>query len=153
MPDYLRDLRGVVGHATLVLPSVSGFVLDDTERLLLIRHAVDGRWVVPGGCVEPDEAPVDAVIREMREETGLTTEPVKLLGVFGGPDYRIRYPNGDVVSYVVSAFECRLTGGTLRADGREALEARFFSPDELMDVQLSGFGHALLGATRFARPF
>lgn len=87
-----------------------------------------------------------AVIREIREETGLETKPVKLLGVFGGSDYRIRYPNGDVVSYVVSAFKCSITGGTLSADGHEVLEARFFSQEELMDVKLSRFGHALRGA-------
>ena len=51
-----------------------GAVVVDDDRLLLIRRSADpeaGRWSVPGGRVEAGETMVAAVLRELREETGL----------------------------------------------------------------------------------
>jgi ADP-ribose pyrophosphatase YjhB (NUDIX family) len=120
----VRELRAAVGHALLQLPSVSG------------------------GCIEPNESPEVAVSREMREETGLDVEPGRLVGVFGGPRFRVPYPNGDETSYVTAAFECVVRGGTLRPDGDEALDARFFAWDEIDDLEITPFTSALLNAVR-----
>ncbi|MGH8882874.1 MAG: NUDIX domain-containing protein, partial [Stackebrandtia sp.] len=38
----------------------------------LIRHPRLGKWMLPGGHVEPDENPAEAALREVAEETGLT---------------------------------------------------------------------------------
>jgi ADP-ribose pyrophosphatase YjhB (NUDIX family) len=127
----VRKLRAAVGHALLQLPSVSALTFDGDGRLLLIHNTDDGRWAVPGGCVEPNESPEEAVKREMREETGLDVEPGRLVGVFGGPGFRVRYPNGDETSYVTAAFDCVVTGGTLRPDGEEAQDVRFVTWDEI----------------------
>lgn len=51
--------------------TASGFVVDD-GRVLLVRHAKLGRWLQPGGHIEPRETPDEAAIREVREETGVT---------------------------------------------------------------------------------
>ena len=51
-----------------------GAVVVDDDRLLLVRRSTDpecGRWSVPGGRVEAGEAMVAAVLRELREETGM----------------------------------------------------------------------------------
>ena len=46
--------------------------VEATWRAGLIRHPRFGRWMLPGGHVEPDENPADAALREVREETGLS---------------------------------------------------------------------------------
>src|SRR5262249_58543013 len=84
----------------------------------------------PGGCVDPGEIPSDAVVREVWEETGLFTAPVRILGVYGGPPCLVTYANGDRTEYVMTVFECEVRGGSLRASD-ETTDAAFVSANEL----------------------
>ena len=133
---YLRDLRAVVGPRLLLLPGVSAIVRDDAERVLFIRRADDGRWGLPAGGVDPGESPAEAVVREVREETGLTVRVARVAGVFGGAGYRHRYPNGDEAEWVVAVFECDVLGGELTPLDGEALELRYFAPEDAPTLQL-----------------
>lgn len=74
MSPYLKRIRSLVGNELLLLPSVTVLVFDDEGRVLLARHSGTGRWVAPGGMVEPDECPSQAALRETREETGCEVE-------------------------------------------------------------------------------
>lgn len=91
---YIRHLREIVGNALLVLPSTAVLPRDDAGRLLLVRLTDTGNWATIGGAVEPDESPRDCAVREAEEEAGIKVELGDILGVFGGPDYRVTYPNG-----------------------------------------------------------
>lgn len=144
--DYLRWLRSKVGTSLLHVPSVTGLIFDDDGRVLLVRHSNGGVWVAPGGAVDPDEAPQDAVVREVWEETGLLVEPVHLRGVYGGYDFRVHYENGDVTSYVMAVFECRRIGGVLQVDDDEVTAARWFAPAELGSVELAPWAKIVLPA-------
>lgn len=144
MSEYMRGLRALIGTRMVSVPSASAFVRDAQGRLLLVRHANGGLWACPGGAIDPDEAPQDAVVREVWEETGLLVEPVGLRGVFSGPEFSIRYDNGDEVCYVIAVFACRQVGGTLRPDGEEVSAARFFAPGELDGLALSPWSRLVL---------
>lgn len=148
---YLRELRARVGPARLVLPSVSAIVYGPAGEILLVRQRDGGVWSTPGGTIEPDERPADAAVREAWEETGLRVEPVRVLAVHGGPEFVVRYPNGDEAQYVIIAFECAVRGGALRPDGQETLEARFWSEDEAAALPLAAWLRPVLPAL-FARP-
>lgn len=59
--------------------TASTFAFDPSfERVLLIRHKALGKWLQPGGHVDPGEAPWEAALRECEEETGLTGEVLSL---------------------------------------------------------------------------
>ncbi|MFD1467823.1 NUDIX domain-containing protein [Hymenobacter caeli] len=127
MSPYLVQLRNKVGHDLLLLPSVTVLAFNTEGQVLLVRHANNNVWVAPGGMIEVDETPEQAARREMREETGCEVELLGILGVYGGPAFRVRYQNGDEVAYVMTVFEARITGGELKPDGQETLETRFSS--------------------------
>jgi len=136
MSDYLRNLRSKVGHELILMPSVTMVVRDDRGRILLTKNADANSWTLPGGSIEPNESPKDAAVREMREETGLLVEPVRIIGVYGGPEYRVAYPNGDVASYVATVFECKVVSGKMTPDYEESLDIRYFSEAELNSMQI-----------------
>jgi 8-oxo-dGTP pyrophosphatase MutT (NUDIX family) len=142
--NYLRGLRCKLGHDLVLAPAVTGLVFDDAGRMLLVRHVEGGVWVAPGGAVDPDERPVDALVREVWEETGLVVEPTALAGVFGGPEFRVRYANGDEVAYVMAVYECRATAGQLRPDGVETLETRWVAAHEVAALELPPWARVVL---------
>jgi 8-oxo-dGTP pyrophosphatase MutT (NUDIX family) len=128
LSDHVAWLRAHVGSAMLVLPSVTAVIRDDQGRILLQLHAETDEWGLPGGAVEPEEDPAAALVREVREETGLDIAVGRVIGAYGGPDATVRYRNGDVTSYVRVAYDARPVGGTLQPDGAESLEARWTTP-------------------------
>ena len=132
--EYLLAVRNKVGHDLLVLPSAAIVIKDELGRVLFGLHSDKQIWVVPGGLVEPGELPADAAVRETYEETGLEVEVTGLLGVFGGPDLVIHYPNGDVASYVGTIFRGRVMGCNLKPDGSEILDVKYMSRSEIENI-------------------
>ncbi|GGS83733.1 hypothetical protein GCM10010156_47970 [Planobispora rosea] len=143
IPEYLASLRARVGHDLMVLPSVSACVFDDDGRLLMACHE-SGVWAPPGGLVEPDEHPADALVREVREEVGLAVEPLGIIGVHGGPEFRVHYLNGDQTSYVITVYGCALLGGEIVPDGEEVSEARFMHEAEMAGLKLPRWAPVVL---------
>lgn len=129
--DHVRRLRSKVGTDLLLLPSVTVLVRDDEGRILLVRHADNGKWGTVGGCIDVDESPEEAGRREALEETGLEVELTDLVTVLGGAPFRLTYGNGDQAAFVTAVYEARVVGGHARPDDDETTELGWFSVDEL----------------------
>jgi len=101
-----------------------GAVVVDRGRVLLVRRGTEplrGHWSLPGGLIEVGEALTDAIVREVREETGLHVRAVELIELIDRihrEDGRVRY------HYVIADYLCFVTGGELRA-ASDADEARW----------------------------
>jgi ADP-ribose pyrophosphatase YjhB (NUDIX family) len=146
--DHVRRLRAVIGHELILLPSVSVLIIDESGRLLLVRHTGhDEGWAVPGGAVDIGESPAQAAVREVREELGVDVRLRRLVDVLGGADYEVTYPNGDRTAYVTSVYEADLAHGTPAPDQDEVSDVAWFAPHELSTLRLTRFTRALLAAT------
>src|SRR2546429_1527176 len=73
-----REMKTAGRHSV----SVAGVITDGDGRVLLIRRRDTRRWEPPGGVLELDESIEAGLRREVREEIGLTIEPVALTGVY-----------------------------------------------------------------------
>jgi 8-oxo-dGTP pyrophosphatase MutT (NUDIX family) len=122
-----RDPERALG----VRASVSAVIWDRRGRLLLQQRSDGGQWGLPGGSVEVGESVIEAVRREVKEETGLLVGIRRLVGVYSDPALQIvRYPDGLVWHYVNVCFECVARGGELTTCD-ETLDLRFFAPRAL----------------------
>lgn len=126
--QYVQHMRDLIGPDLLLAIGVSALIRNENGEILITQRADDGRWVEPGGGLEPGESPAQAVIREVREETGLDVEVVRLIGVYGGPNYRVTGPGGAQTSIVGMVFDCRITGGTPQPDGVETTALKYVAP-------------------------
>ncbi|PJN28087.1 NUDIX domain-containing protein [Kitasatospora sp. CB02891] len=111
-----------VWHAKFMV-GVTGIVRDDEGRVLLLKHRLwpEGRqWGLPSGYANKGESFEETVVREVREETGLTVKVGELAYLKSGFKLRLEV-----------AYEAQLVGGRIEVESFEILEARWFSPDDL----------------------
>lgn len=115
------------------IPCVGAVIADRAERLLLIQRGHEpgaGLWSVPGGRVEPGETDPEAVVREVREETGLLVACGPLLGTVERPGIA-----GAVLD--IRDYRAVVTGGVLAA-GDDAADARWVTPPERAALDAAG---------------
>ena len=111
---------------------VGGIVRDGDGRLLLVRRGRPpgaGLWSVPGGRVEPGEDDPAAVVRELKEETGLDVAVGALAGT-------VERPGPEGVVFEIHDYAATVTGGTLRA-GDDADDVAWVRPDDLAGLPLT----------------
>ena len=125
--DYRKDM---VEREFPVAPLVGvGGVVVHENRVLLVQRGhepMKGKWTIPGGLIDVGETLREAVIREVKEETGLDVEPIELIELLDRihrEDGRVRY------HYVIADYLCRVTGGTLAASS-DAAAARWVERGE-----------------------
>ena len=116
-------------------------------RILLVKRRyppAQGRWALPGGHLELEESLLDAALRELQEETGLTGEA---LGVVNVDDLLIRDKEGRVeYRYVLVTVLVDAQGQP--KPGSDAEEARFFPLDEALNLPLTESTRGLIHKIR-----
>ncbi len=111
---------------------VRGVVFRD-GRILLVRELTDGRWALPGGWADVGESMSEAVVREIREESGYETRAVKLLAVANLARYQDGRPlRPNVYKLFVRCELVEEEPGAIA--GGETEEARFFAEDDLPEL-------------------
>jgi 8-oxo-dGTP pyrophosphatase MutT (NUDIX family) len=133
--DYVSQLRRHIGHDLVLLPGVTAAVFDDDGRLLLARHVAGDKWGFIGGGIEPFEEPLDAVRRELMEETGADGHVLGVVGSYGGRRLATTCPNGDRVSYVTTVYACRLNSGVQWLEQDEVSQLGWFTRAEISELE------------------
>ena len=104
-------------------------VVDDDGRVLLARRAGEpfrGYWDLPGGFLDEGEHPLDALRREVREETALEVEPGEFIGV-----WMDRYGDAEDAHATLNLYWTARVLGDEASAADDVSELAWFRPDEL----------------------
>lgn len=71
----------------------------------------------------------------MRQETGIEVDLARILGVFGGPEFRVRHANGDQLAYVMTVYEARALDVVPEFDDPDSLGVGFFSRERIETME------------------
>ena len=93
-----------------------GLIFDEQNKILLCHRLDYDLWNLPGGTMEVGESPWGCVIREVKEETGLDVEIIRLAGIYNKPEK----------SELVFSFICKIIGGQLTLN-EEADKIEYFA--------------------------
>ena len=127
--ELFRQWRGSVrgGYDGYVTAAVGcGAIVFNSRGEILLLKRPSGRWFYPTGFCDVGVSPAENVTREVREETGLTVTPIRLIGVTDS--LKLGSPARHLYSLL---FYCRLDGGEIQPHPLEALEVGFFPLDQI----------------------
>ncbi|WP_326554179.1 NUDIX hydrolase [Micromonospora sp. NBC_01813] len=129
-------MAGITGSSRHSV-SVAAVVVDDTGHVLVTQRRDNGHWEPPGGVLELDESVLDGVRREVREETGLLVEPLRLTGVYKN------MPRG----IIALVFRARPTGGAT-ATSAETRKVEWWEPAVVAERMDPAYAVRVLDALR-----
>jgi len=112
---------------------VRGVVFRD-NKILLVKERSDGKWTLPGGWADVCYSPGENVVREIYEESGYETRPVKVLAIHDR-DKQSHVPPFPYHVYKIF-FQCKLVGGSPKS-GIETENVDFFRENEIPELSLS----------------
>jgi 8-oxo-dGTP pyrophosphatase MutT (NUDIX family) len=125
-PEAIRQrFTRELGYITPKI-GVQGALFDADGKILLEQRIDDALWGLPAGWVEVGERPETAVIREFQEETGLSVEPVAILGFYTRLPGEYQQPHTSV--HILYA--CDYLGGNLRSS-HESLQMAYCDPSTI----------------------
>jgi 8-oxo-dGTP diphosphatase len=104
-----------------VRPFACDSILIENGKVLLVlrgREPFKGEWALPGGRIEDNETAEGCCLREMKEETGLDVEIIRLTGIYSDP-------KRDPRLIIAAGYLVKRVGGTVRG-GDDAAEAKWF---------------------------
>lgn len=139
----------ICGGITMPKIIVTGgaIIKDEYGRILLQKRSDYGNWGLPGGAMEPGESIEETMVREVKEETGISLQAYHFMTVYTGKRLMYTYPDGNEVVFVMFLFEATIdTKGMLLADGKtldfkdernESLSLQFFEEKNIEMEQIS----------------
>lgn len=134
--DYIPYLRGMIGHEKCLSVGLTAMVFDKDHKVLFERRKDNGKYCFPGGSIDLNETVIEGLRREIREETGIEIDNIRLFAIRSGEKCDFHYPNGDVTQYVDLYFLADVKGpSTIHPQESETTEVFFASLDSLFEEE------------------
>ncbi len=111
-----------------------GVILNDKREILLgLRHQpqspeIHNKWEFPGGGIELNETPEKALLREVKEETGLNVKIIRLLPKIYSNLWK---HSKTTIQVIILAYECKILSGKLKLGDPEVNDLKFFKPQDI----------------------
>lgn len=111
-------------------------IIENVDReILMIQRTDNGLWALPGGAQDIGESVIEAVRREVMEETGVEIEVTGLSGIYSDPRHVIAYDDGEVRQEFSICFLAKMTGGELRTSS-ESFQVRWVPTDKVDELNM-----------------
>jgi mutator protein MutT len=130
MHEYIKNMRKHIGHGPLLLVA-GGAIIHKDRKILLQKRADDGTWANHGGCLELGETVEETVMRELKEEIGITPTKLEFYKIFSGEDMHYTCTSKDEVYAVIVIYLCDEYEGELQQDNDEVVELQWFDVNNL----------------------
>jgi ADP-ribose pyrophosphatase YjhB (NUDIX family) len=131
--DYFNDPSAP--KANSLVPSVTAIVTNERGEILMVHKTDNDLWALPGGGMDVGEYMADAVVREVKEETGIDVEVTGIVGIYTNPNHVMAYDDGEVRQQCSICFTTRMLGGRL-ATSSETKEVLFVAPGDLDSLNI-----------------
>lgn len=119
-----------------IIPAASAAVVNEANRILLLKRKDSGNWTMPGGTLEPNESIKTCLMREVLEETGLTVFPRCIINIYSNPNAVVAYSDGEVRREFSVLFDVKIEDGTLSIDD-ESTDYGWFSFEDALQCPLA----------------
>ena len=116
--------------ANSIVVAVTAFVRNDQGQVLLIRRTDNELWALPGGGQDFGEYIAETVVRETREEAGVTVKVTGIVGVYTNPNHVVEYSDGEVRQQFSICFRAEYVSGELTPSD-ESSDVRWVSRADL----------------------
>jgi ADP-ribose pyrophosphatase YjhB (NUDIX family) len=119
LPDdeVLERFRSELGYVTTKVGTEAA-IIDESERMLLVRRVDDGTWGIISGWVDPGETPASTIVREIHEETGFEAVIDEMVGISARPACAEYGPHAQISVLHL----CSIVGGEASPQAHEVLE-------------------------------
>lgn len=119
-----------------LIPAATACMLDEKKRLLLLRRKDNLHWTVPGGTMHLDETLEEALIREVREETGLEIGIIEIIKIYSNPNIIIEYTDGEVRREFNVLYFSKIKEGKIQLDN-ESTEYKWVPLNDVLNYEFT----------------
>ncbi len=135
--SYIKELRKYVGHAPILTAGVGLLVFNKEKKVLMQLRTDYNQWGFPGGAMELGESFEEVASRELKEETNLEIDDLKLIKILSGKDTYREYPNGDILYDITAIFVIKKYHGELKINDDESKKLDWFDINNLPENMTS----------------
>ena len=129
--EYFRFLRQHVGHEPILTAGTILVIFNEKKEILMQLLTDYNSWGFPGGSMELGENFEQVAQRELKEETNLIIDELKLIDIMSGKETFRIYPNGDQVYDITAIYEVTKYHGDLKVNDDESKELKWFALDNI----------------------
>ena len=128
---YISEIRKYVGHQPILTAGVGLLVFNDENKVLMQLRTDYNSWGFPGGAMELGESFEEVAKRELKEETNLEVDELKLIKVLSGKDTYREYPNGDKLYDITAIYVIKKYHNNLKINDDESKKLDWFDINDL----------------------
>ena len=140
LDDYGNERRLKKGAKVIFRPAVYVLITNSKKELLMVLNNGSKKWEIPGGGLEIGEDLVECGVREVKEETGFDVKIDGDVPKFIIKDLSVgsaeNYEHG-LIFYFAGKLKSSKNGNQKFAEGEKILEVKFFSEDELKNLDIA----------------